>query len=385
MIRRIRTVTVAVVALVLGLTAAVPAAAAPIARSEEPQCTDRANSPIDGLVAQAHPVVLVHGWNGAPMWETRRLLERRMPTGWQFLLFDYGPVTNRWAADPEISGCLGRYLQDVSTAHSRRGGDGTVYVVAHSMGGLATRFAADPLYGPPPDAGSDERPSVAGLLGGLVTVAKPHQGSPWGNTGYADLLATLVDVKEDFWPSTGSPAATCLAPHVGNEKLPAGCAPIPYLPREVRVDQVGGRGTVERTYFGFHAYDIDLGGDSVVPLDSAEGYLNSAPGGTAATRGMSVRLIDDRCRVEDMGLVQWAAQYAPRLDAPAGVAGPDLTYADRLLPGTGLAALFAAVKRNGYHGPVSVEVCAVGLEDRPPAERARLARTLTVQALTASP
>lgn len=75
-------------------------------------------------------------------------------------------------------------------------------------------------------------------------------------------------------------------------------------------------------------------------------------------------------------------------DAPAGVAGPDLTYADRLLPGTGrlaLAALFAAVKRNGYHGPVSVEVCAVGLEDRPPAERARLARMLTVQALTASP
>lgn len=73
-------------------------------------------------------------------------------------------------------------------------------------------------------------------------------------------------------------------------------------------------------------------------------------------------------------------------DAPAGVAGSDLRYADRLLPGTGrlpLAELHAAVERNGYRGPVSVEVGEPGLRDHPPAERARLARTHTIEALTA--
>jgi sugar phosphate isomerase/epimerase len=75
-------------------------------------------------------------------------------------------------------------------------------------------------------------------------------------------------------------------------------------------------------------------------------------------------------------------------DAPAGVAGADLTYADRLLPGTGclpLAALYAAACRNGYQGPVSVEVGDPALRRHPPGERARLAYAHTVCALTASP
>ena len=75
-------------------------------------------------------------------------------------------------------------------------------------------------------------------------------------------------------------------------------------------------------------------------------------------------------------------------DAPAGVAGPELTYADRLLPGTGclpLAAWYAAVRHNGYRGPVSVEVGDPALRDHPPGERARLAYTHTVRALTGPP
>jgi sugar phosphate isomerase/epimerase len=74
-------------------------------------------------------------------------------------------------------------------------------------------------------------------------------------------------------------------------------------------------------------------------------------------------------------------------DAPEGVADADISYGDRLLPGTGrlpLPELITACRRNGYQGPVSVEVGDPGLAKHPPAVRSRLAFTHTMALLASA-
>lgn len=53
--------------------------------------------------------------------------------------------------------------------------------------------------------------------------------------------------------------------------MPSGCAPPPYLAKTVPLMKVVGSLTVRRSLFGYHMYDIVMGGKTVVPLDS--GYL----------------------------------------------------------------------------------------------------------------
>jgi pimeloyl-ACP methyl ester carboxylesterase len=137
----------------------------------------------------ARPVILVHGWTSSAgqLADTRTQLSSRLGGGYTVLRFDYGPVSTHWAAQPEIAGCLADYVATASAAFARSGGDGKVVVVAHSMGGLAIRFATDTRY-----SGRDIGP----LLAGVLTVDTPHLGSPWGGTLAAqvkEMAAHLVD------------------------------------------------------------------------------------------------------------------------------------------------------------------------------------------------
>ncbi len=278
-----RTALLAAVLLLAGLTDTPPATAAPAAA---PACGSQ-SSHVSGLVRQAHPVVLAHGWTGAVMSDTRTKLEAAMGDGWQFLLFDYHDASAEWAASPRIAGCFATYLKAVSDSHLKAGGDGLVYVVAHSMGGLALRFAVDPRYGKVPSLGS--------RIGGLVTLATPHRGSPWGESGIYTQLVNLKNTAFLDAVPPGQDASRCLALHQRGTGLPEGCGAPPYLPVGVRVDQVAGVATVKRSFFGVHAYDIALGGDSIVGQDSAHGYLGSAVGGTT---GASTRSTQVPCSLE---------------------------------------------------------------------------------------
>jgi hypothetical protein len=268
------------VAMLAGLVGSTP-------RSAGAASCGAGSSPTTGLVRDAHPVVLVHGWTGGVMQATRTKLEAKIGKGWQFLLFDYHGASALWASSPRIAGCLATYLKAVSDAHVKAGGDGMVYVVAHSMGGLALRFAADPRYG-----------KIAGLadhIGGLVTLATPHRGTPWGNSGVYVQLANLKNTLLLDAAPKGQEATRCLAPQDAGGGLPAGCDAPPYLPLKVRIDQIAGAATVRRTFFGLHAYDILLGGDSIVPQLSAQGYLRSAQGSTV---GMSARSTQVSCAID---------------------------------------------------------------------------------------
>lgn len=220
-------------------------------------------SPTSGLVKQAHPVVLVHGWTGGPMQETRTALESRMKTGWQFLLFDYHQVSDHWAARPEIAKTLAKYIQCVSDAHHAAGGDGHVFVVAHSMGGLATLYAANPTNGGP-DMGS--------RLGGLVTLDTPWTGTSWGGKAEAYLAQSRAMMH---FPSPTSDAWTCLGKTVGGTGT---CSTPSFLPPPVPVAQIAGQVTISRTFFGIHAYDMPTAGDLVVTTDSQQSYRRVAAG-----------------------------------------------------------------------------------------------------------
>jgi hypothetical protein len=285
----------------------------------------RGSSPTSGLVRQAHPVVLIHGWDGAAMGGTRTALEKKMTPGWQFLLYDYSSVHDHWASRPEVAGCLAQYLLQVSDAHRHAGGDGIVYLVAHSMGGLAASYAIDPAYG--------GIPGLADRIGGLTTIDTPWTGAPWGGTDYARLLQAIAN--RDL-PGPDTDAWKCLRTLSPGGR--GGCSVPRYLPGTIPVDQIAAEITVQRTFFGFHAYDIPLASDTVVPARSQHGYLGSASG---STFGHRTTLPDVPCTMTMNALI---AEGGTRLSARGGplagiLGGLTATEAQLLYDGRALDAV----------------------------------------------
>lgn len=282
-----------------------------------------ASDGLTGIAADARPVVLVHGWRGSALRDARTALEAEMGReGWQFFLFDYERASAQWAADEDVAGCLADYLQRVSQAHDERGGDYRIHVVAHSMGGLAVRFAVE------------DHPDLASSIAGVVTIATPHTGSPWGNSGLSTAVVDAVNRWTlDALPEGSSRASVCLAVHQAGQGLPAGCAAPLYLPPNVPITQIEGAATISRTFFGFHAYDIILAGDSIVPSQSAAGYLGSAPG---STTGMKVRIRTVSCRTDARALL---AEAGTRTRNP--IIGLSAALAQLHIDGTAMDAVMA--------------------------------------------
>lgn len=246
-------------------------------------------------ISKARPVILVHGWagTGPSMEKTKELLGKELGEGWQLLIFDYGMNNTLWAGSQEIWEPLSVYIKQVSAKQHTAGGDGLVYLVTHSMGGIAARFAS-------------VQPGVAPLIGGVATVGTPHQGSPWGNAA-AGTWGKLVEVLKGRFrdPDVGTLARICLAPQSKGRGLPAECAAPPYFPAGIPVEQIAGSVVLERRYFGVHAYDITVGGDSVVPTSSANGYIGSAEGPNP--RG-SISPTQVDCKINEKALL--SARYS---------------------------------------------------------------------------
>lgn len=254
-----------------------PAAAA------APSCST-ASSPVPAAQSStARPVVFVHGWtsSSATFHDTGQFLAEQLGNRIQPYYFDYAEQSTTWAGDDRVAGCLATYLTAVSNAY---GGDSKVIVVAHSMGGLATLYAAG-------------RNGVSNRIGGVVTFDTPYLGSPFGNRTAAGLLQGAAQRwKGRLVPPPGSDAQVCLGPHSDGAPLPSGCtSSLPsYLPAAVPVAQIAGRVTVRRTFIGIHLYDIDLGGDGIVPLGSSWGYLQMKPK-SAWPKGAHNTLLTDSC------------------------------------------------------------------------------------------
>lgn len=215
--------------------------------------------------------------------------------------FDYGSQSTTWASDKLVGGCLATYIKDVSAAFKATGGDGRVILVGHSMGGLASLYATT-------DSGA--RTAVAGL----ITFDTPYLGSPFGNTNVAGWLQGIKQAFGDkLVPPAGSDAQICLGTRKeSGGEFPRGCnaAIPPYLPNTARVTAIAGDITVTRSFGPFHMYDIPLGSDGIVPVESQHGYL-AMDRKARWPKGIKVAFKDADCTITNDSVMR-TAQAAAR-------------------------------------------------------------------------
>ncbi len=137
------------------------------------------------------PVLLVHGFASWPgMWtedsgEPIYSYLSRIENAQLVEPFDYEANHFDWVTNENIGPKLAQTIDCLARKSRASGSKGKVIVVAHSMGGLAARYAANQVI--------DGRP-VADELGLVITLATPHLGSPWatqfgsGWRWYCELL-----------------------------------------------------------------------------------------------------------------------------------------------------------------------------------------------------
>ena len=277
--------------LALSLSAAWAAFAGPLAGpAVAAACSPASQDSTPIPPAAQHVVVLVHGWDGEPSsWgdpcspsSTDGYLSRQLGSGYTFLRFSYKSLAAQWAADPRIRDPLADYLVRAAAASS----DHHVIVVAHSMGGIAALFAM---------TSAPQAAAARAAVRGLITLSAPYRGSPWGDTALASTNAELLGpgtwqdifhAELDHTPaaimgqSGGLPSgARCLAPP---SRLPADCTPVPSVPSDLPVAAYGGSVQVARTLFGHTIAVAYVGGDGIVPVDSATlGARPNGPSGEA--------------------------------------------------------------------------------------------------------
>ncbi|MEU0885675.1 hypothetical protein ABZ345_44435 [Lentzea sp. NPDC005914] len=267
----------------------------------------------------------MHGWGGKPLTKTTEMLRDKLGDRISTFAFDYFPWSLYWASDKHIAPCLAQYINDVSQAHDKAGGDGKVVLVTHSMGGLATRYATLP----------------ADKVLRVITLGTPHLGSPLGGTAAADLRETLLTHMGREEPP-GASGGHCLAWHEREAPLLEGCGPLPpYLPHGVTISQIAGDITVDRTLFGFHLYSLPLSTDGVVPVSSAHGYATS---GVGPPSGAKVQSRSDPCRADFAMLYAAAMQINVPTLLFDYITMQDLQRGDRSLAvnGLSLAAMLIA-------------------------------------------
>lgn len=216
-------------------------------------------------------IVLVHGYNSGPSaWSADSLAyltadnDRRC-----YSLFDYSADSTYWVDDgaegsERISRRLAEHIKMLAGASRAAGGSGKVVVVAHSMGGLATRCALD--------AACSGVKDVANQVAGVVTIGTPHQGSflraplktEAMQTASAIIVASCVrrEISCNYARAIAtSDAARAFAP--GSDELTS----LPEFPRTVPVFAIAGSVKLQSKIF-FKELTLEVG-DLIVGTSSA--------------------------------------------------------------------------------------------------------------------
>jgi triacylglycerol esterase/lipase EstA (alpha/beta hydrolase family) len=130
------------------------------------------------------PVILVHGWNGAASTFTSPIDlfadtgdggegvkipfsfigQLQKTAGLAVYTFDYSELSNRWVTDPGIGPRLAQAIECLTDHYGTK-----AQIVAHSMGGLATRYALSQN-----DAGGSR---ISNRVSGVSTFGTPNTGS----------------------------------------------------------------------------------------------------------------------------------------------------------------------------------------------------------------
>lgn len=231
------------------------------------------------------PVVFVHGWTGEPMDAMAEDVKEAIPDIAPYT-FDYERWGAYWANDGRVAACLADYVHAVAEAT-----DEPVILVAHSMGGLAIRYAYMPQYA--------TRPLTAEVAPEVITLGTPYNGSPFGGSYLGMLFEGLKQASEMVDPQGDATGKRCLVVRSGGEELPRGCGELPdWLPAGVGLTAIAGEITFIRKMFLWDLYEMPIGGDGIVPTMSANGYLQSGPGDRPPARSHDVDLERHSCTAD---------------------------------------------------------------------------------------
>jgi len=192
------------------------------------------------------PVVLVHGLNSnIGVWDSMMSslaeIDDLKP-----VKFDYQAVNNEWVTHEDIGPKLARYIDCLAQVSLEGGGKGKVIVLAHSMGGLATRYAVNETV--------DDR-LVADEVGLVITIGTPHWGSDM-----AKLCESL-----GLMPQCRGSAPLALRPDSSE------LANLPEFPDSIPVRAIAGDVTLRDQLFETE-FALDLNSDVVVKVDSATAF-----------------------------------------------------------------------------------------------------------------
>jgi pimeloyl-ACP methyl ester carboxylesterase len=230
----------------------------------QPAIAETSTSCDSGFGAKV-PVLLVHGFDSNPrMWlEGNPSMEktlRKMQEVYVTRSFSYEDNHFDWVTNDNIGPKLARAIDCLAQTSRKEGGAGKVIVVAHSMGGLAARFAANQTV--------DGR-KVADELGPLGT---PNTGSSWATAfgdqprAYCRLLVDNSLAPEQRMKEVGlcwaSSAITAM--REGSDEL----SKLPRFPDTVPVRAIAGQVTLYAQY-PFGDTKQPLSDDLIVPVKSA--------------------------------------------------------------------------------------------------------------------
>lgn len=247
------------------------------ARAETPGCMSG--------VGKKVPVLFVHGLaaKGAD-WDPFRSYLSGQNLNIVTDVFDYSNYNTKWVTDPNIGAALADKIACLATSSRQQGGQGKVIVVAHSMGGLATRQAIA------------ERSAILQDLGMVITIATPNTGSDIaGNVGdsFVNLCKIAADRLNSFRHSaicqTVLDSAATAAGYSAYTALMSGSAEIKVLadwPKTLPVHAIAGsiRPHFKLPYVGLPNFDLRFfefdgapsGTDTLVTVPSALHSVNVA-------------------------------------------------------------------------------------------------------------
>lgn len=244
------------------------------------------------------PVVLVHGFNTQRAdWPaiTKALSAEPDLT---VTKFDYTAESLEWVTNANIGPRLADLIACLGDYSRLAGGPGKVIVVAHSMGGLATRFAG---------AQSRNGTLVGDRIGLVLTIGTPNSGSLAAaaisgdlnplvldsSVLMAELDAACADVRYwtrfrsacDYRTPVGAPATTAMQP--GSAELAALAAPNPNETVHAFAGQV--RLVAHLWHWSGPIGDL---GDLIVGVPSATAYPSPPDAHTDDGGGVTVHTCD---------------------------------------------------------------------------------------------
>jgi len=187
------------------------------------------------------PVIEVHGLNSsAKVWAPMtKVIKDNVPNAYP-MTFDYGNLSRQWVSNPGIGPRLAKVIVCVANASTQAGGPGKVVMVDHSMGGLATRYAATM---------TPQASAVTRALGLVFTIDTPNTGSGVANVAYPVLYSVCNAAKTMANPSLNGTPCSFLSAVGGLENKSSEIDKLPRLPSSVPVMAYAGDVTLTTQFF----------------------------------------------------------------------------------------------------------------------------------------